>query len=212
MKHLFLLITIFLSFSLVAQQRLEKSEKYIGTSHGVTASGVGFNPTVEQDYLLGYNGGIVYRYIADTNVGVQAELNFAQQGWHETQNNFSRRLSYIELPFLTHIYLGDKTRFIINIGPQVGLLIAEQKLNEPENTTATRHTYQQTQTPQNTFDYGFSAGIGLLFTAGRNIFQLETRAYYALGDVYSNNKRDYFSRSNNMKLSVNMVWLLRVGD
>ena len=206
MKHFFSIVVLFLSFSLAAQSRLDNPETYIGTSHGVTASIVGFNPKVDQDFLPSYAGGIVYRYIANVYVGMQAELNFAQQGWHEPNTDFSRRLSYIELPFLTHIYLGNKTRFIINIGPQVGLLISEQKKNVPTGSMDEQHI----QAPQNTFDYGFAAGIGLLFNAGKNVFQLETRGYYALGDVYSNAKRDYFSRSNNMKLSVNLAWLLKV--
>ena len=208
MKHIILFFVLLLPFSLAAQKRLEKSEKHIGTSHGVSASIVGFNPKIEQDYLLNYNGGIVYRYIADTNVGMQVELNFAQQGWHET-NDFSRRLSYVELPFLTHIYIGDRTRFIINIGPQIGYLVAEQKTNRLQSAD-TEHTHQQTQAIQNDFDYGFAAGLGLSFSAGKNVFQLETRAYYALGDIYSNAKYDYFSRSNNMKLSVNLAWMIRV--
>ena len=207
MKYITLIVILLIPFSLMAQSRLDNTEIYIGTSHGVTASIVGFKPKVEQDFLLGYNGGLVFRYIADKNVGVQTEINFAQQGWCEQDSDFSRRLSYVEVPFMTHIYMGKKaTRFTINLGPQVGLLINEQTTNAPINSEAV----QQITPSQNTFDYGFVFGLGLSFKVRKNVFQFETRAYYALGDVYSNAKRDYFSRSNNMKLSANLAWLLQV--
>ena len=207
MKYLTLAAVLLIQFSLMAQKRLDNPEIYLGTSHGITASRVGFTPNIEQDYLLGYNGGLVFRYIANNNVGVQAEVNFAQQGWHEPDSDFSRRMSYVEVPFMTHFYMGKKaTRFIINLGPQVGLLVGEQAKNEPAGSTNVQHI----TAPQNTFDYGFAFGLGFSFNVQKNVFQFETRAYYALSDVYSNAKRDYFSRSDNMKLSINLAWLLQV--
>ncbi len=208
MNRNILVLIVLLSFPLVmnAQKRLDRSEKYIGASFGATASLVGFSPSVDQDYLLGYNGGLVYRYIADTYVGFQVELNYAQQGWHELETDFSRKLSYIELPFLTHIYLGNKSRFIVNVGPQIGYLINDEKFNQALGSNAEQHVTQV----QNTLDYGFALGTGFSFNVKKNVFQLEARAYYAMGDIYSNNKKDYFSRSNNMKLSVNLTWLLQV--
>ncbi|MDR1584612.1 MAG: PorT family protein [Prevotellaceae bacterium] len=204
-NYLLVLIILF-PLTLTAQQRLDKSEKYLGVSAGATGAMVGFSPAVGQDYLLGYNGGFIYRYIADTYVGVQIELNYARQGWHEPATDFSRQLSYIELPFLTHVYLGKKSRFIVNIGPQLGYLINDRKTKTPAESKEVQHVKQA----QNSFDYGFALGTGFCFSVNKNIFQLEARAYYAMGDIYSNAKTEYFSRSNNMKLSLNLSWLLQV--
>jgi len=43
-----------------------------------------------------------------------------------------------------------------------------------------------------------------------NIIQLDTRANYSLSDVFSNDTRDYFDTSNNLYLSVNLAWLLKI--
>ena len=246
MRKLWILILTVIPFSLFSQARLDKPEIYLGANVGVTESMVMFNPAVVQGYLQGYNGGIVFRYIAEKNVGMQIELNFSQRGWSEsiaktysTSNNlnipqngltplaansiglnryvnqtltksyvsfYSRQLNYIELPFLTHIYIGKKNRFFINLGPKISYLLSESvKTNDLNFTDVQRAT--PIQTP---FDYGLCGGIGFLFNIKGHVIQLDTRANYGLSDVFFNSKKDYFSRSNNFDLAVNLAYLIQV--
>jgi hypothetical protein len=156
---------------------------------------------------MGYNGGIVFRYIAEKNVGMQAELNFSQRGWKEASGLYTRQLNYIELPFMTHIYVGNKTRFFFNIGPKISYLISEKTLlNGTGNSTDVQHI----SPVKNPFDYGLCAGFGLLFNVKGKILQLDTRANYGLSDVFADSKRDYFGTSSNFDLSVNLAWLFKV--
>jgi len=201
-------ILVFLSISsfIISQVRLDKPELYFGASAGVTESMVIFKPSVSQGYLMGYNGGIVFRYIAEKNVGMQAELNFFQRGWTESSGLYSRQLNYIELPFMTHIYIGKKSRVFLNLGPKISYLISEKTLiNETLNIDT-----QNITAIENKFDYGLCAGLGFLFNIKGYVYQLDTRANYSLSDVFSNNKRDYFDTSNNVNLSVNLAWLFQV--
>jgi len=206
MRKFSILLLLAISGTLVAQSRLDKPEMYIGTSHGVTASMLNFDPSVDQGFLLGYNGGIVFRYIAEKNVGMQAELNFSQRGWTEKNGLYARQLNYVELPFMTHIYIGNKNRFFINFGPKISYLISEKVLkNETTNIDIQHKTLVESP-----FDYGLCAGIGILFNIKGAIYQLDTRANYGLSDVFSNDKRDYFNTSNNLNASVNLAWLFQV--
>lgn len=198
---------IFISTSLLAQVRLENPEMYIGATGGATGSMVSFSPTVKQGYLLGTNAGIVFRYIAEKNVGMQAELNFSQRGWNERDSVFSRQLNYVELPFMTHIYIGTKNRVFINLGPKVSYLISDKVT---KNGTTASTLVQETTAVQNRIDYGICGGLGVLFKINKNILQLDTRVYYSLSDIYSNDKRDYFANSNNLTLSLNLAWLIQV--
>jgi len=206
MRKIYIIILIALSTSLSAQNSLIKPEIYIGANFGVTESMIQFNPTVDQGFLMGYNGGIVFRYIAEKNVGMQAELNFSQRGWKESSGLYTRQLNYIELPFMTHIYIGKKNRFFINLGPKISYLIKENVITNQASTT----DVQQTTAIQNPFDYGLCGGIGFLFNIKGNIFQLDSRASYSLSDIYSNSKSDYFDSSKNMTLSVNLAWLMKI--
>jgi hypothetical protein len=190
-----------------AQDRLIKPELYLGANFGITESEIMFKPSVNQGFLRGYNGGLVLRYIAEKNVGMQAELNFSQRGWTESSGLYTKQLNYIELPFMTHIFMGKKSRFFINIGPKISYLISEKELI---NNVIGSTDVQQTTKIQNPFDYGLCGGLGLLFTIGKNVVQLDTRANFSLSDVYSNKKTDYFSTSSNFNVSVNLAWLLKV--
>lgn len=206
MRKLFILLFIAITATLSAQARLDNPEVYVGANFGVTESMVMFTPSVSQGFLMGYNGGVVFRYIAEKYVGMQAEINYSQRGWTESSGLYTRQLNYIELPFMTHIYMGKKSRFFINIGPKVSYLLSEKVVLNQNTTSDTQHI----TAIQNPFDYGLCGGLGLLFNIKGNIIQLETRTYYGFSDVFSNKKTDYFSKSNNFNLAVNLAWLLQI--
>ena len=180
MKYKILIFIVLASTLLVsAQDRLMNPEMYLGVNAGVTESQVAFTPTVGQRYLMGINGGLVFRYIAEKNVGMQAELNFSQRGWAEYGGLYMRQLNYIELPFMTHIYMGKRNRFFINLGPKISYLLSENVLLNNSGTNAEQHI----TSVQHLFDYGLCGGIGILFGIGSNQLQLDTRFNFGLSDI-----------------------------
>ena len=208
MRKIFITFFIFfLSTNLFAQPSSEKPEIYFGTTQGISASMINFSPSVNQGMLLGYNGGLIFRHITEKNVGLQVELNFFQRGWKETDSIYSRRLNYIELPFMTHIYFGNKSRFFFNIGPKISYLLTENVL---KNETVSSEKVQHVKSVENPFDYGICGGLGFMFRINKNVLQLDARANYSLSDIFSNNKSDYFDTSNNINFSVNLGWLWQV--
>ncbi|MCL1867440.1 MAG: PorT family protein, partial [Paludibacter sp.] len=123
MKKIFVNIIFFIAIiPLCNAQMLAKSELYLGAASGATISKVGFKPHVHQSFVLGINAGGAFRYITEKYFGMQLELNIAQMGWKEDTTFFCKQLTYIEIPFLTHIYFGQKTRVFANLGPQIGFL------------------------------------------------------------------------------------------
>lgn len=210
-KTIILLFFICLIFNGLHAQiyKKYKSESYWGITGGMTGSMVFFKPAVDQTYLTGKNAGIVFRHNSEKNLGVQAELNYAERGWLESDGSselYARRLQYAEIPFLTHIYMGKQTRFYINFGPKIAYLIGEEEIsNSFTNSTAVQHTTEI----QNKFEYGLTAGFGLLTKFKKQVIQLDLRGAYSLSDIYSNAKRDYFDNSNNIYVSANVGWLIQ---
>ncbi len=184
---------------------LDRPELYIGTSHGATASMVQFSPKVRQDILLGYNGGLTVCYMAEKGMGIQGEINFSQRGWKEKEGLHTRRLEYIEVPFMSHFALGEKVRFIVNLGPKAAILLKETTLVD---LVADDDRSGQHEAVEHWFDYGVVLGIGLEVAAGRQLIQLEARANYSLSTLYE--RKVTFDYSNNMNLSLNLGWLVRV--
>lgn len=190
-----------------AQTQHFKPEIAIGLHGGYGVSEVNFSPTVDQDLFQGYTAGLIFNYINEKTVGLQIELNYVQKGWTEVDNLYTRHLNYIELPFMTHIYMGKKARFFLNMGPQISYLLSE---NTTINTTSDSNE-QHIRSVQNPFEYGLCGGIGFNFRIKQQVFQLESRVQYSMSDIFSNAKVDYFDTSNNIGANVTFAWLMQLG-
>lgn len=223
----YILICLSLSFTLLTygQKKEFKPEWNVGIGFGPTFSSVDFEPRVSTKNQMQYHGGIAIRYLSEKNLGLIAELNYSQQGWEQNFKNdsekefkHSHQLNYLELPILTHIYFGNKVRFIFNLGPKIGYLISDsEKINDPlaeylasGNTPSTFVTQQYYRLADRKIDYGLMAGLGLEFRTGIGNFTLEGRYTFGLGDIYKSSKADYFSRSANRVISAKLTYYVKL--
>ena len=176
---------------------LDPPEVYLGATGGMTGSMVMFNPTVNQIMpLLGYNGGLSFRFVTESHCGLQIEANY------------SRRADYVEFPLLTHLYWGKTNRFIFNLGPKISYLLQETDLKN--NVTETAEEQQKTAI-YHPFDYGIAAGFGYnLHTRRVGVYQLETRAYYGISNIFADTKKDYFRASNFLNISVSLGYYFQL--
>ena len=180
---------------------------------------------------MGIKGGISARYISAKHFGIQLEINYAEGGWNEkfqpengnpvyvksidfTNVKISRRLNYIDIPLLAHIYFGEKIRFFVNLGPKLGILASYQELKH--NMTTEQIAAFKQNDPRiydkghRSFDYGLAVGGGLDFKIGRLHAIAEGRYTFGFGDVYRNSKSDIYQRSNNQFLAVSLAVLMPV--
>jgi hypothetical protein len=200
-------------------QNLFHPEWAVGASGGVNFSSVGFSPKVQESMLTGYGGGLTLRWNTEKSLGLQLELNFKQQGWKENFEDpekpenagyhFQRRMNYVEIPFMTHIYFGGgQTKIYVNLGPQIGLLLSEsteENLNgaEPQKVNA-----QHTMLAEKKIEWGLGGGPGLEIRTGMGYFLLEGRYYYALSDFYNTRHQDTFAKASTQLISVKLTYLM----
>ncbi|MDL2278255.1 PorT family protein [Parabacteroides sp. OttesenSCG-928-G07] len=220
MKKIVLILIIALTVVATGhtQQSDFRKEFAMGISAGTTFSSVSFRPKVPQGMLMGLTGGVTFRWLTEKNLGLQAEINYTQQGWKEDFSEssdpsagykYSRTMNYVELPFLTHIYFGsDRARFFINLGPKIGYMLSEstsQNLNGAEPHT----TNEQHDMPaEYKFDWGLCGGPGFELRTGIGSFLLEGRYYYALGNIYGRKKSDFFAMSSQQVIAVKLTYLI----
>ena len=223
MKRLALIIaTLALGCTMMAQTHYEGNVS-IGAKGGVTLSRIQFNPNVKQSFLPGMMVGVTCRYMEERHFGLIAEVNMEQRGRKENIEayyyKFNRRLTYIQIPILTHIYFGsNKFHGFFNAGPEIGFMIAESTTanfdykNLPADfPTLNRHNEQFTLPVKSKFDYGISAGLGIEFIArNKSSFNLEGRFYYGLRNVFSDHKKDTFAGSSSMSLMITLGYAYRV--
>ena len=177
-----------------------------------------FSPEVTQSWkhpFLGWNAGLVYRYIGHKVCGMQVEINYMQRGWYETKTGYTRQLDYIEVPFLMHLYFGKKARGFFNLGPQIGYCIYSSEKGEVPavydiirkagGKSKTAHQYAAIEKP---FDWGLAAGLGFYYRSKyAGVYQLEARFSWSFGNAFNDSKMDYFDYSNPMSLSLNFAYM-----
>lgn len=224
-KRNFLVLILFLVFIIANSQTRYNSTIYLGAKGGVDMSQVFFNPSVPQSFKLGFVGGLTFKYIEENHFGIIAELNLEQRGWSENFEDapfeYSRTLTYIQLPLLAHIYFGnERARFFFNAGPEIGLKVGETESsnfdvknyeNIPNFPNKNRNNRQMLLPAENIVDYGISAGLGTdIFINQKHSFSIEGRFYYGLGNVLKSGRTEEFSASNSMSIMVTLGYWFRL--
>lgn len=213
-----------LSAPAAAAQRHYKSHVHVGVHAGMSMARTSFYPSVRQQSLGGFTAGIDFRYAEERHVGLLAELNFTQRGWkedfEEAPFEYTRRLNYIELPVMTHIFFGSRVvKGFINLGPQIGFMISSsisanfdyRNAGNLPDWPGNRRWQQLDMKISNRFDYGICAGAGVEFNINRrNSISLEGRYYYGLGNIFPSSKKDYFSSSRGSSILVTTGYKFRI--
>ena len=226
-KALVLLFVLLGSLPALAQREYSPNFS-LGLKGGATLSRMSFTPEVHQKMTQGFTMGVMARYHEEKLFGLIGELNITQRGWAEDfgrdeapQFNYTRTLTYIQLPLLTHIYFGPrKVKFFFNLGPEFGLLLSEKTdANfDPEHYDGIqgfpqgyRTNEQLRMKVENKFDYGIAGGAGIeFFINRRNSILLEGRYYFGLGNIFNATKRDYFSASRGSSIEITLGYFFRL--
>lgn len=230
MKHLYLIL--FLSIvsisNLFAQKEVFNNELYIGAGAGAYASRVDFVPGIPQNLKFDYHAGVSAKYITQKHLGLIVEANYSRRGWVEefddgSDFSYSRTLNYLEIPFMTHAYFGNKTRFIINVGPQLSFLINDKQ----EMSIALAQDLEDRRVPDpeapigvqyspiedlKKIDYGIVGGLGIELNTGIGAFDVEGRYYFGLGDVFESrrSRNAYFGRSAHRIIEAKLTYYLQI--
>lgn len=215
-----LLLLITCLGNIQAQVGEQRHNFALGINGGINLNSVSFSPTVRQKNVMGLNGGITARYISERYFkmicGAQLEVNFSQHGWSEyyqdyPQLQYTRKMNYVEIPFLAHLAFGKEKRgiqFFVHAGPQIGFFLSDSRTQSGDWENYSGITVEQHDMDvENKFDYGITAGLGVELKTGAGNFLLEGRYYYALSDFYHSTKKDYFSRSAHGAIVAKLTYL-----
>lgn len=225
-KHIislaFALLTSLASFSQVGEPRNEFS---IGFTGGYTLNKMDFQPAIKQMMKGAPMIGFATRYICEKYFtaicGVQLEVQLNNLGWEEliedgSGNTYKRDWYFVEVPILMQMGWGRERKgfkFLFEAGPQLGMYMFGEEHRGGEWNTANRPNgvvYQYGKDPDNRFDYGIAAGMGVEFSSPIGHFQLQGRYYYGLGDIFDNSKRGDFGRSANQTIYAKLTYLFDI--
>lgn len=199
---------------------------WLGGRAGMSMSRMSFSPSVSQRWLTGSAGAVTFRYSEEKIFGVIAEFGWEQRGWSENfgEENplrYSRHLTYLHLPVLSHIYFGSpRFKGFVNLGPEIGYLIGSTTSSNFDYTNPTtspdwpsrnRPVEQLVAEISGKFDYGIAAGVGVEFYIHpQHSVVLEARYYYGLGNIFPSSKADTFSASRSMTIDLTLGYNFRI--
>lgn len=208
----------------VSAQRHYIPHVHVGVHGGMSLSNQSFYPSIKESMLNGMQFGVSFRYAEERHVGLLVELNVEQRGWKENFEedpfSFQRRLTYVELPIMTHIFFGSRTvKGFFNLGPELGYMISDNatadfpymELPSVPDFPSNRNYEQMQMEISNRFDYGITAGAGVEFVIRRrHSITLEGRYYYGLGNIFPSAKKDTFSASRGSSIQITLGYLFRL--
>lgn len=225
-KAILISLLLFTLLPLRAQVGEQRYNLALGVNGGINLNKVSFQPTVDQNMLMGINAGLTARYICEKYFGMicgaQLEINLSQRGWDEFYENYpdvhyTRNMTYVEVPFLAHLAFGKERgmQFFLNIGPQIGFLLSdsEEQSGDMEGMLDSNpyiESEQHGKPIDNKFDYGIAGGVGVELRTKAGNFIVEGRYYFGLSDFYNSTKKDYFSRSANATITAKVTYLFDI--
>ncbi|MBD0401893.1 porin family protein [Flammeovirga sp. EKP202] len=204
-----------LSTSTFAQKNILKPAKIsAGIKGGYFSTSIGFLPAISTLPETSPSFGVVMKYHAEKYFGAQLEVNYNAIGWTEvnrfdvTQEIYNRKFEYIQVPFLTHIYIGKKNlQFFITLGPQMDILIGESK---KIITDLDDQSYDYYEKPVNPFTLSIAGGGGLNLITKIGHFQVEGRFAASMMNVLENERRTSTEGSTSVLGGVTFSYLIPI--
>lgn len=224
-RQMLLTLIIFLSlcqFEMSSAQERIPREIHLGVVGGANISQYTFHPTVSQRYTGSYTMGVAARYIEEQYFGLQMELLLTERGfadlWEPNTEDwvFERKLLYVELPVMAHVYfnMGKRNQVAVDLGPKLAWFLSDRtNSNLPDNYGQTGlsvgNQYMHHELPiEKKFDYGLQFGLGYEFRINELLSaQLTGRYYFGLGNLWPDSKADHFEQASNSSFQISLgVW------
>ncbi|MBB6462472.1 porin family protein [Flammeovirga kamogawensis] len=211
---IFPLIVVFNQSTIAQKNLLDPARISAGIKGGYTSSSVGFYPAVNRSAETAPTFGIVMKYNAEKYFGAQFEINYATIGYKEfnkediTEEVYERQFNYVQVPLLTHIYIGKgKLQFFITVGPQLDILVGENKqvLSDLNN-----QAYDYYDKPANPIAVSLAGGAGINIITGIGHFQIEGRFSASMTNILEEPDRSSTDRSNSTFGGVNFSYLIPI--
>lgn len=206
----------------------------IGFNAGAALNSISFDPTIKQNMHKGATFGMTLRLTSEkyfkTLCALQMEVNYAQLGWDENihssgdvplADTYSRQMNYVQIPMLARLGWGHEQRGLMAYflaGPQVGFCVNSRSkygdtwtINSEGNPDRLNNMFAQyDMNIDHKFDYGITGGLGVEANTKIGHFMIDGRYYYGLSDIFSNSKKDVFSRSNHGTIVIKFTYLIDI--
>lgn len=175
--RLFILLLLMMPFVANAQ---EKKKFSAGVKAGLNLANTRFQTEIEDKKLgsrTAFHGGIFGRYHFSKTIGVNADLLFSSEGYHQKESNYETILvlNYINVPIL-FCYM-HSSGFFAQTGPQVGMLMSAKSTNK----SGSNETETDVKKRHKSTNFSWGTGLGYMYKK----FGIEARYNLGLTNVFN---------------------------
>ena len=193
MKRIALFISMFLLLTTFANAQFKL---HVGLKGGLNFAGIDGHSKVTQDYgrRAGFHFG-AFASLKIWKVAIQPEVVFSRQGQsfsYNTQQNYSTKLDYINVPIMIKVYLVGG--FNLQAGPQFGFLVSA-KGDVINSSGPAVSTNQDIKNFVNATDLSLGFGFGWDLPRGVNI---GARYNLGLSDINKNTGQPTLTKVTSM--------------
>ena len=163
--------------------------------------------------VSGFTAGVGLNFPVAGVFSFQPELLYIQKGFQQELTDGTNtatndvKLNYLEVPLLARVMVGNKVKFIANVGPSIGYALSgSYKTIDGQDTEEGDVEFDD---DTNRLDIGFQAGPGVL--------QLEGRLGYGLNNflktpdpIPADEDEDYY-KSRNVVFSISIGYAIPLG-
>lgn len=207
-------IKLFLLLIITVTTLSLKAQLSIGARGGINYASVDFYPRVAQDYIITNHYGAVLRYISEPHFGIQIEANYTERGWrqifYKVDDYIQRKTNYIEMPVMTHFYLG-KNRFRVFLNGGFALSYAlSAELDSLRKGNSGVVNYKFDNEVDKRFEFGVLGGGGVEFKYGQHCFLLEGRYYLGLTNLREPVDAEVIDYARNTVINISLTYLFTI--
>lgn len=166
MKKMNFLLPIFILGAFLAKAQTDQA----GIRASLNLSNLYVDEVNDENTKPGFAAGVYFRKGLSDQLSIQPEINYSLKGsqinydgFFSGSGKYRYNLSYIEIPVLANIHVGESLYF--SAGPYAATLIAA-KVKDVDGDGTVNNVEEYDRDDFNTFDYGVAAGVGFDFEGG----------------------------------------------
>jgi len=167
MNKIFLILPILILSAFVSNAQSDQT----GIRGSLNLSNLYVDEVNDENTKPGFAVGVYFRKSLSDQVSIQPEINYSLKGSQINYDGgvftgsgkYRYNLSYIEIPVLANIHVGESLYF--SAGPYIATLISA-KVKDVDGDGSVNSVEEYDRDDFNTFDYGVAAGIGFDFPTG----------------------------------------------
>ncbi len=178
-------------------------------------------PFMDSKIRPGLGIGGILEYWISQKFGIHADAMYNMKGAKYDFNlsfmgasasaELNWKFAYLSFPILGKLAFGDRTRFILDFGPEFSFLLSAKQQAKVDAMGQKEEEEIDIKEHMNSFEFAFDLGLGVEFLLGNTTLFIESRGSVSLNDIFKDKEFGEGKVEMEDKAAANIAGSLRLG-